>query len=67
MNGAVIKKPSRTTILLANTFPALDVFILFGMLVDSYGDAILAAFTTYMMATLFLFTLLNVGGHKNDL
>ena len=67
MNGAVIKKPSRTTILIANTFLALEAFILFSMLVDSYGDAILAAFTTYMMATFFLFTLLDVGGHKNDL
>ena len=66
MSGT-IKKPNRVTILAANTFLALEAFILFGMLVDSYGDAILAAFTTYMMATFFLFTIFDIRGNKNDL
>ena len=66
MSGT-IKKPTRVTILAANTFLALDVFILFSMLVDSLGDIILATFTTYMTATFFLFTLLNVGGNEDDL
>jgi hypothetical protein len=67
MSGAVIKKPSRITILIANTFLALDVFILFSMVVDSLGDIILATFATYMMATFFLFTIFDVGGNEDDL
>ena len=66
MNGSVIKKPSRSIILIADLDLAVDAFFIIGMIKGPVAG-FLAAFVTYMTVTFFLFTIFDVRGNENDL